>query len=285
MAPASRPALSLGLAANGAEKNVKATRRECRVVNLGLVPYAPACELQSRIVEARKANAIPDVLLFCEHPHVITLGRNGKREHLRANEKLLAQMNATFHATDRGGDITYHGPGQIVAYPIMDLAQHRRDVRWYVNQLEELMLRASADFGVTAKRHTEHHGIWVDAAHGEEKLAALGVHLRRWVTSHGFAYNVSTDLRYFDLIVSCGIAGKRATSLERILERAVNPDDVRPKLAKHFGKVFDRELISMSRAELVAQLDGEGSGSHPSRREQDSAATEIEALEMKGSMA
>ena len=197
----------------------------CWVVNLGLLPYVPACELQTRAVQARKAGAIPDVLLLCEHPHVITLGRNGKREHLRAGERLLAQMNVTFHPTDRGGDITYHGPGQIVGYPILDLAQHRRDVRWYVNQLEEMMIRASADFGVAARRIADRHGIWVDTAAGEEKLAALGVHLSRWVTSHGFAYNVSTDLRYFDLIVPCGIAGKRATSLERLLDRAVSSDE------------------------------------------------------------
>ena len=122
-------------------------RSICWAVNLGLLPYAPACALQTRLVEARKAGVIPDVLLLCEHPHVITLGRNGKHEHLRAGERLLAQMNVTFHATDRGGDITYHGPGQIVGYPILDLAQHRRDVRWYVQQLEEVMIRASADFG------------------------------------------------------------------------------------------------------------------------------------------
>jgi lipoyl(octanoyl) transferase len=229
-------------------------RPTCWVVNLGLLPYAPAYTLQTRAVAARKAGAIPDVLLFCEHPHVITLGRNGKREHLRAGERLLAQMNVTFHATDRGGDITYHGPGQIVGYPILDLAQHRRDVRWYVNQLEEVMFRASADFGVAARRVADRHGIWVDTPAGEEKLAALGVHLSRWVTSHGFAYNVSTDLRYFDLIVPCGIVGKRATSLERVLDRAVSGEEVRPKLVSHFGQIFDREMISISRTALEETL-------------------------------
>ncbi|MFZ0641691.1 MAG: lipoyl(octanoyl) transferase LipB [Candidatus Acidiferrales bacterium] len=227
----------------------------CCVVNLGLVPYGPACALQTCLVEARKAGAIPDVLLLCEHPHVITLGRNGKREHLRANERLLAQMNVTFHPSDRGGDITYHGPGQIVGYPILDLAQHRRDVRWYVNQLEEVMIRASADFDVAARRVPDLHGIWVDTAAGEEKLAALGVHLSRWVTSHGFAYNVSTDLRYFDLIVPCGIPGKRATSLERVLDRAVSSEEIRPKLISHFGQIFDREMITMPRAALEEKLE------------------------------
>jgi lipoyl(octanoyl) transferase len=242
--------------------------KTCGVVDLGLIPYASACELQQQLVEARKQNLIPDVLLLCEHPHVITLGRNGRREHLRASDRLLSQMNVEFQATNRGGDITYHGPGQIVGYPILDLAQHRRDVRWYVEQLEEVMIRASADFGVNARRLEGKHGIWVDPragsrsehSGGEEKLAALGVHLSRWVTSHGFAYNVSTDLRYFDLIVPCGIPDARATSLERILGRAVEIDGVQARLTEHFGEVFDCELQTISRAELAAFLEGRQSG-------------------------
>jgi lipoyl(octanoyl) transferase len=227
----------------------------CWQVNAGFLPYAQACALQHQLVEARKAGAIPDVLLFCEHPHVITLGRNGKKENLRANDRLLAQMNVTFHETDRGGDITYHGPGQIVGYPILDLTEHRRDVRWYVQQLEETMIRASADFKITAARVEGRHGIWVRRASGEEeKLAALGVHLSRWVTSHGFAYNVATDLRYFDLIVPCGIADKRATSLERVLDRALSTEEVRPKLAAHFGELFEREMVNITRAELEENL-------------------------------
>ncbi len=255
------------------------------MVNLGLLPYAPACTLQTRAVAARKAGAIPDVLLFCEHPHVITLGRNGKHEHLRAGERLLAQMNVTFLATDRGGDITYHGPGQIVGYPILDLAQHRRDVRWYVNQLEEVMIRASADFGITARRVADRHGIWVDAAAGEEKLAALGVHLSRWVTSHGFAYNVSTDLRYFDLIVPCGIAGKRATSLERVLDRAVSSEEVRPKLISHFAEVFNREMISISRSELEEILAQHAGAVTRDSIRQSAAEPAAAAVDLQGSRA
>jgi lipoyl(octanoyl) transferase len=224
------------------------------VVDLGLVPYGPACDLQHALVEARKAQAIPDVLLLCEHPHVITLGRNGKREHLRAGASVLGQMRVEFHATDRGGDITYHGPGQIVGYPILDLTEHRRDVRWYVKQLEEVMLRVTADFGIKGKRLEDKHGIWVEVPTGEEKLAALGVHLSRWVTSHGFAYNVSTDLRFFGLIVPCGIPDKRATSLERLLSRAVSAERVRASFVSHFGEVFDRNMIPMSRPDLEAAL-------------------------------
>ena len=219
------------------------TDKTCWLVDLGLIPYLAASELQQRLVEARKADAIPDVLLLCEHPHVITLGRNGKREHLRAGDRLLAQMSVEFHPSDRGGDITYHGPGQIVGYPILDLARHRRDVRWYVAQLEEVMIRTSADFGVVARRVEGRHGVWVDAAAGEEKLGALGVHLSRWVASHGFAYNVGTDLRYFDLIVPCGIAGARSTSLERALGRAVDISAARARMAAHFSEVFGSNLV------------------------------------------
>lgn len=228
--------------------------KTCWVVDLGLLPYGPACELQRQVVRARKDGLIRDVLLVCEHAHVITLGRNGQRENLRASKFLLEQMNVEFHPTDRGGDITYHGPGQIVGYPILDLAEHHRDVRWYVNQLEEAMMRATADFGVASKRVECRHGVWVDTPAGEEKLAALGVHLSRWVTSHGFAYNVSTDLRFFDLIVPCGIRDKRPTSLEKILGRAVRPDEVQPRLIARFGEVFGRDMIYVTRAELEESL-------------------------------
>ncbi len=243
----------------------------CWVVKLGLVPYDLACKFQQKLVQARKECAIPDVLLLCEHPHVITLGRNGRREHLLASDHLLAQMNAEFHGSDRGGDITYHGPGQVVGYPILDLAAHRRDVRWYVNQLEEVMIRTTADFGLIGKRAEGQHGVWLETGTSatEEKLGALGVHLSRWVTSHGFAYNVSTDLRYFDLIVPCGIAGKRATSLERALGRNLDSEEVTQNLVSHFGEVFERKMISVSPSELEETLTGDkfSNGAHVSERE------------------
>jgi lipoyl(octanoyl) transferase len=267
------------------EKHLNDKKPICWVVNLGLLPYGPACALQARLVEARKAGAIPDVLLLCEHPHVITLGRNGRREHLRASERLLSQMNVTFHETNRGGDITYHGPGQIVGYPILDLAQHRRDVRWYVSHLEEVMIRASADFGVSARRVADHHGIWVDTTSGEEKLAALGVHLSRWVTSHGFAYNVATDLRYFDLIVPCGIAGKRATSLERVLDRAVSREEVTPKLISHFGDVFGYEMTAVSRATLDEKLAAHSAAADRLDQHGAERTAAAEAVDLQGSRA
>jgi lipoate-protein ligase B len=223
--------------------------------DLGLISYAEAYTLQQRIVAVRKAGLIEDLLLFCEHPHVITLGRNGKHEHLLASSSVLRQKGVGFHETDRGGDITYHGPGQIVGYPILNLDAIRRDVHWYVRMLEELMIRTTAEFGITAERIAGKTGIWVRAKGTEEKLAAIGVHISRWVTSHGFAYNVSTDLRYFDLIVPCGITGRKATSLEKLLERAVQWDEVAPKLLTHAGEVFGLEIAKASREELFAKLE------------------------------
>ena len=223
-------------------------------VELGFIGYAEAFALQQRLVAACKAGLIEDLLLICEHPHVITLGRNGKHEHLLASENVLRQKSVEFHVTDRGGDITYHGPGQIVGYPIMDLGAIRRDVHWYVRMLEEVMIRTTVEFGIAAKRVEGKTGIWVDAAETEEKLAAIGVHISRWVTSHGFAYNVATDLRYFDLIVPCGIAERKATSLEKILGRAVRRDEVVPKLARHFGDVFGLQMQEATPAELLERL-------------------------------
>jgi lipoyl(octanoyl) transferase len=240
------------------------TDNSCWVVDAGFIGYEPAFELQRRLVAARKSGIVPDVLLLCEHPHVITLGRNGHSENLLASQHLLRQMNVEFHSTDRGGDITYHGPGQIVGYPILNLAAIRRDVAWYVRQLEEVMISTTADFGIEARRKAGMTGVWVERApHGspalitEEKLAAIGVHLSRWVTSHGFAYNVSTDLRYFDLIVPCGLQGKRATSLEALLGRTVSRDEVLPRIVKHFSGIFDRHVQSISPDVLEESVHGQ----------------------------
>jgi lipoyl(octanoyl) transferase len=229
--------------------------KEALQVDLGLIGYAEAWELQKRVVASRKAGAIADVLLLCEHPPVITLGRSGKRENLLASEHVLRQKGVEFHASDRGGDITYHGPGQIVGYPILNLGAIRRDVVWYVRMLEEAMIRATAEFGITAKRVGGKTGIWVRAGSTEEKLAAIGVHISRWVTSHGFAYNVSTDLRNFDLIVPCGIADRKATSLEKLLGRSVEQKEVAPRIAKHLGEVLGVEMKEATKRELMEKLE------------------------------
>jgi len=227
----------------------------CLIVDLGLIGYAEAWALQKRIAAARKAGAIEDVLLLCEHPHVVTQGRNGKRENLLVSDHVLRQKGVEFHATNRGGDITYHGPGQIVGYPILNLAAIRRDVVWYVRMLEEAMIRATAEFGIAAARVPGKTGIWVHSGATEEKLAAIGVHLSRWVTSHGFAYNVSTDLRYFDLIVPCGIADRKPTSVEKLLGRGVDREEVAPRIVKYFGEVFGLELRAVSRNDFLEQLE------------------------------
>lgn len=237
------------------------------ITDLGLISYEDSVALQERMVAARKVGTIPDVLLLCEHPSVITFGRNAKRENLLASEGVLRQKNVALHDTNRGGDITYHGPGQIVGYPILDLGPIRRDVHWYVRTLEEVMIRASADFGLAAFRVPGRTGIWVhppsrlpptsaeDSPLPEEKLAAIGVHISRWVTSHGFAYNVSTDLRYFDLIIPCGIAERKATSLEKLLNRHVVTAEAKPNLVRHFAELFALEPTPTSREDLLASLD------------------------------
>ncbi len=206
---------------------------------MGLVAYAEAYALQRRIVAARKADAIEDVFLLCEHPHVLTQGRNGRREHLLVSEHVLRQKGVEFHESSRGGDITYHGPGQIVGYPIFNLGAIRRDVVWYV----------------AAKRVLGKTGIWVDSGSTEEKLGAIGVHLSRWVTSHGFAYNVSTDLQFFDLIVPCGIADRKATSLEKLLGRAVEESEVAPRLGEHLGELFGLVLRETSPKAFLERLE------------------------------
>jgi lipoyl(octanoyl) transferase len=237
------------------EEVVTESARTCWVVELGLVPYSRAYELQQRLVSARKAGHIPDVLLLCEHPHVITLGRSGKREHLRVSDHLLQQMHVEYYPTDRGGDVTYHGPGQVVGYPILNLAEIRRDVAWYVRQLEEAMIRASAECGVTATRQPRLTGVWVELpGAAPEKLAAIGVHLSRWVTSHGFAYNVSTDLRYFELIVPCGIPDRWPTSLERLLCRVVRREEVAPRIVAHLGEIIGRHMQAITLDTLEEQL-------------------------------
>ena len=234
------------------------------LADLGLLPYAQSLELQYRIVAARKAGAVPDVLLLCQHPHVITQGRNGRPEHLLGSDHVLRQMGVEFFDTRRGGDVTYHGPGQLVAYPIFDLSGHRRDLVWFVRRLEEAMIAASVAMGVPADSLVPNWegktGVWVrrtDLPSGfpPAKLGAIGVHVSRWVASHGLAWNVSTDLRYFDLIVPCGIAGCRAASLEQVLGRAVEFRAASSALARQFARLFSLEFEEISPAELSARLD------------------------------
>jgi lipoyl(octanoyl) transferase len=202
------------------------------------VPYAGALSLQRALVEDRRAGRTGDVLLLVEHPHVLTLGvrGDGGRSHILLTDEALAARGIDVFETGRGGDVTYHGPGQIVGYPIMDLKPDRQDVHRYVRDLEEVLIRTSADYGVSARRVEGLTGVWA----GREKLAAIGVRIARWVTSHGFAFNVTTDLEYFSLIVPCGIADRGVTSLDRLLGRAVDRREVEDRIVSRFCEVFER---------------------------------------------
>jgi lipoyl(octanoyl) transferase len=211
------------------------------VRRLGCIPYSDAVALQQHLVEARRQGSIPDQLLLLEHPPVITLGvkTRNDRGHILATPERLRSLGVEVHETGRGGDVTYHGPGQLVGYPILDLKPDRCDVHRYVRDLEETMIRAAATFGVAAGRVNGLTGIWVDA----DKLAAIGVRISRWITSHGFAFNVTTDLSHFDLIIPCGISDRGVTSLQKLTGRAVCMAEVEGAMASAFAEVFDAELV------------------------------------------
>ena len=196
-------------------------------------------KLQEKLVEMRQREQIDDQLLLLEHPPVITLGRSGDASNLLASSQVLESQRVRFYETTRGGDITYHGPGQIVGYPILHLGEGHRDVRKYVTRLEEVLIRTVAEYGITATRLEGKRGIWV----GANKIAAIGVRIARWVTSHGWALNVSTNLDHFRLITPCGIHGMGVTSIERETGRRISLDEVRKVLAANFAEVFERELV------------------------------------------
>lgn len=210
----------------------------CIVEQLGTVDYAAGLALQHQRVAARKSGAIPDTLLLLEHPHVYTLGRNAHRENVLVSPAFLKSRGAEVFETDRGGDVTYHGPGQLVGYPILDLTEHRRDIAWFMRSLEEVFIRVAADYGFEAGRVAGATGVWV----GNDKLVAMGVHISRWVTSHGFAFNVNTDLRYFDWIVPCGLRDHGVTSLEKLLGRRVDLAEAADCVVGHFGAVFGLQV-------------------------------------------
>jgi lipoyl(octanoyl) transferase len=211
----------------------------CILRDLGRVGYSEALELQSGLAARRKRGEIPDQLVIVEHPHVVTMGRNGHDEHLLAGPDLLARAGIEFHRANRGGDVTYHGPGQIVGYQILDLREWKRDVAAYVRALEQALIGALAEFGVEAGRLQGATGVWTP----DGKIAAIGVHISRWVTSHGFALNLDTDLSYFRYIVPCGLT-KPVTSM-RALGCQAGRSQVIAALARSFARVFDREMISL----------------------------------------
>jgi len=229
-----------------------------QVVNLGLIPYDEALDLQHRLVAARKAGQIADVLLLLEHPPVITLGRRGDRSNIVATPQMLEQLGIQVFRVERGGDVTYHGPGQLVGYPILDLTRHRQDVGWYVHSLEETLRLTLADFGIEAFRIEGLVGVWVKVpqhlvapdwdltpgVRGEDelidaKIAAIGARIEQWITYHGFALNVDPNMNHFNLIVPCGIEDKAVVSMRQVLGRAVDFEVVRGAVIRRFGEVFD----------------------------------------------
>jgi len=210
--------------------------RVVEVRRLGIVPYAEALALQRTLVEERRTGRVPDLLLLLQHPPVVTLGvRRDNRTHVKASDQQLAVHGIEVHEAGRGGDVTYHGPGQIVGYPILDLRPDRCDVHRYVRDLEEVMIRVCADYGVAAHRVEGMSGAWVDV----EKIGAIGVRISRWITSHGFAFNVNTRLEHFQLIVPCGIADRGVTSLRKLLGTELSMEEVEDRIIRRFADVFD----------------------------------------------
>jgi lipoyl(octanoyl) transferase len=212
------------------------------VRRLGRVDYTAALDLQRHLVEERRAGRIADTLLLLEHPPVITLGvkTRGATSNIRASADELAADGVTVHETGRGGDVTYHGPGQLVGYPIIDLNPDHRDVHQYVRDLEEMLIGAVAEFRVAAGRVKGLTGVWAGPPGSENKLAAIGVRISRWITSHGFALNVGTDLRHFELIVPCGIVDRGVTSLEQLVGGRVEMADVEAAVERSFRRLFSR---------------------------------------------
>jgi len=213
------------------------------VRRLAVMGYPEALAMQRALVEERRADRVPDLLLLLQHPAVITLGvkGDGGRANVVATDARLGELGIEVHETGRGGDVTYHGPGQIVGYPIVDLRPDRQDVHRYVRDLEEVMIRVCAEYGLGAARIKGLTGAWL----GGDKIGAIGVRISRWITSHGFAFNVSTRLDHFQLIVPCGISDRGVTSLEKATGRTVPVGDVEDHLVQHFATVFEREVVGV----------------------------------------
>jgi lipoyl(octanoyl) transferase len=226
--------------------------RELWTVPLGRMPYGEALELQRSIAKDRISGAIPqDVLLLLEHPPVVTLGRSSKENHLVASPQFLESNGVELFEVERGGDVTFHGPGQLVGYPIIDLKRHRQDLHWYLRKLEEALINALGDYGIPGERNTSFTGVWTRG----KKIASIGVHARDWVTWHGFALNVTTDLSFFDLIVPCGINGVVMTSIAReVGADDISAQDVRERVTAKFAEAFDLTAVVTSRSALLESV-------------------------------
>lgn len=216
------------------------------IIDLGLIDYKEAWDLQHELWSKRVGGELPDLLLLLEHPHVITLGRRGNRSHLLASPEALEEMRIPLFHVERGGDITYHGPGQIVAYPIIDLKNYGYRLIRYVSQLEEVVLRVLKDFEIEGVRDSLNRGVWVNG----EKIASVGVAIKRWVSFHGFALNYRTDLKYFDLLDPCGLEGKKMTTMAKILGKGVPREQLVKRIGFHFRQIFERDWVEKDLSEL-----------------------------------
>ena len=226
--------------------------RELWTVPLGQLGYEQALELQRNLARDRISGAIPqDLLLLVEHPPVVTLGRSSKQKHLVASPEFLQSKGVELFEVERGGDVTFHGPGQLVGYPIIDLKRHRQDLHWYLRKLEEALINSLDDYGIPGERNTAYTGVWTRG----KKIASIGVHARDWVTWHGFALNATTDLSYFDLIVPCGIDGVVMTSIARELgSDDISMQDVRDRVTARFAAAFDLTPVITSRSTLLESV-------------------------------
>lgn len=219
------------------------------ILDMGLIDYQKAWDLQHQLWSKRVEEELPDLLLILEHPHVITLGRRGNRQHLLVSREVLEEMKIPLFQVERGGDVTYHGPGQMVVYPILDLKEYGYRLIRYIGQLEEVILRVLKDFGIEGKRDPLNRGVWVNG----EKIASVGVTIKRWVSFHGFSLNYETDLKYFELINPCGLEGKKMTSLEKILGTKISRDELTQRLAIYFKEIFQRDWKEKEIKDFIAQ--------------------------------
>jgi lipoate-protein ligase B len=222
--------------------------RKGYIIDLGLIDYKKAWDLQHHLWSRRVEEDLPDLLMLLEHPHVITLGRRGNREHLTVAPEVLEEMKIPIFHVERGGDITYHGPGQMVVYPILNLKEYGYRVIRYIDQLEEVVLRVIRDFGIEGRRNPLNRGVWVE----REKIASVGVAIKRWVSFHGFALNYETDLKYFDLINPCGLKGEKVTSMVEILGTEISRERLSERIFFHFKEVFKRDWEEKGLKGLIA---------------------------------
>jgi len=220
------------------------------VIDIDLMGYPRAWDFQRKVVAAKIESDLPDILILLEHNPVITLGRRGNRQHIRASPEVLAARGINTYHVERGGEVTYHGPGQIVGYPLLNLRNWHRDVSWYIFNLEEVLIRTLGDFGIEGRRSRLNRGVWV----GDAKIGSIGVAIRRWVTYHGFSLNVSPEMNHYRLIIPCGLEGIEITSIERLLGKKPDHRRVRDSIFRHFQRAFDMELAKIDMEDLKGIL-------------------------------